>query len=192
MTRRQAISAAGIVVGAMALAGTAIWHLGPMGAPQAEDAAAAQAPRPQAPPGIETASRSAAAGGVTTCCDMPYDVPQPVTDAQLRAETEAFAAGIRTFENAYKLERGQIANNNSIQDAQSELDRIRTGYGERFRRDYRPRALTLRGELLRRLNRPLTPEIAAATAPADGGPLAGPSPLADMSDSLSALAAELP
>jgi allantoinase len=33
--------------------------------------------------GIETASRSAAAGGVTTCCDMPYDVPHPVTDAVL-------------------------------------------------------------------------------------------------------------
>ena len=24
---------------------------------------------------------SAAAGGVTTCVDMPYDVPRPVTDA---------------------------------------------------------------------------------------------------------------
>jgi allantoinase len=34
-------------------------------------------------PGIETASRSASAGGVTTCCDMPYDVPHPVTDAAL-------------------------------------------------------------------------------------------------------------
>jgi allantoinase len=34
-------------------------------------------------PGIETASRCAAAGGVTTCCDMPYDVPHPVTDARL-------------------------------------------------------------------------------------------------------------
>ena len=33
--------------------------------------------------GIENASRSAAAGGVTTCCDMPYDVPVPVTDARL-------------------------------------------------------------------------------------------------------------
>lgn len=32
-------------------------------------------------PGIETATRCAAAGGVTTCCDMPYDVPQPVADA---------------------------------------------------------------------------------------------------------------
>lgn len=31
-------------------------------------------------PGIESATRSAAAGGVTTCCDMPYDVPKPVTD----------------------------------------------------------------------------------------------------------------
>ncbi len=31
--------------------------------------------------GIEGATRSAAAGGVTTCCDMPYDVPLPVTDA---------------------------------------------------------------------------------------------------------------
>jgi allantoinase len=34
-------------------------------------------------PGIETASRCAAAGGVTTCCDMPYDVPHPVTDAAI-------------------------------------------------------------------------------------------------------------
>ena len=31
--------------------------------------------------GIEGATRSAAAGGVTTCVDMPYDVPHPVTDA---------------------------------------------------------------------------------------------------------------
>jgi allantoinase len=31
--------------------------------------------------GIEGTTRSAAAGGVTTCCDMPYDVPLPVTDA---------------------------------------------------------------------------------------------------------------
>jgi allantoinase len=31
--------------------------------------------------GIEGATRSAAAGGVTTCVDMPYDVPQAVTSA---------------------------------------------------------------------------------------------------------------
>ncbi len=31
--------------------------------------------------GIEGTTRSAAAGGVTTCVDMPYDVPHPVTDA---------------------------------------------------------------------------------------------------------------
>ncbi len=37
-------------------------------------------------PGIESASRCAAAGGVTTCCDMPYDVPHPVTDAALLRE----------------------------------------------------------------------------------------------------------
>jgi allantoinase len=37
-------------------------------------------------PGIETATRSAAAGGVTTVCDMPYDVPKPVTDAAVLAE----------------------------------------------------------------------------------------------------------
>ncbi len=36
--------------------------------------------------GIEGATRSAAAGGVTTCCDMPYDVPQPVTDAATLAD----------------------------------------------------------------------------------------------------------
>ena len=33
--------------------------------------------------GIEGATRSAAAGGVTTCVDMPYDVPHPVTSAEL-------------------------------------------------------------------------------------------------------------
>lgn len=37
-------------------------------------------------PGIEGASRSAAAGGVTTCVDMPYDVPRPVTDAAIFRE----------------------------------------------------------------------------------------------------------
>src|SRR5215470_154246 len=37
-------------------------------------------------PGIETATKSAAAGGVTTCVDMPYDVPKPVTDAAILAD----------------------------------------------------------------------------------------------------------
>ena len=37
-------------------------------------------------PGIEGATRSAAAGGVTTVVDMPYDVPQPVTDAGILAD----------------------------------------------------------------------------------------------------------
>jgi allantoinase len=37
-------------------------------------------------PGIEGATRSAAAGGVTTCCDMPYDVPRAVTDAGVLAD----------------------------------------------------------------------------------------------------------
>ena len=36
--------------------------------------------------GIEGATRSAAAGGVTTCVDMPYDVPKPVTDAAVLAD----------------------------------------------------------------------------------------------------------
>ena len=35
---------------------------------------------------IGDATRSAAAGGVTTVVDMPYDVPRPVTDAALLAE----------------------------------------------------------------------------------------------------------
>ncbi len=35
--------------------------------------------------GIAGATRAAAAGGVTTCVDMPYDVPQPVTDAAVLA-----------------------------------------------------------------------------------------------------------
>ena len=34
-------------------------------------------------PGIETATKCAAAGGVTMCVDMPYDVPVPVTDAAI-------------------------------------------------------------------------------------------------------------
>nr|WP_314071691.1 amidohydrolase family protein [uncultured Roseococcus sp.] len=37
-------------------------------------------------PGIEGASRTAAAGGVTTCVDMPYDIPRPVTDTRILAE----------------------------------------------------------------------------------------------------------
>lgn len=37
-------------------------------------------------PGIETATKCAAAGGVTTCVDMPYDVPVPVTDAAILAD----------------------------------------------------------------------------------------------------------
>jgi allantoinase len=37
-------------------------------------------------PGIEGATLSAAAGGVTTVVDMPYDVPQPVTDAEIFQE----------------------------------------------------------------------------------------------------------
>jgi allantoinase len=37
-------------------------------------------------PGIEGASKTAAAGGVTTCVDMPYDVPRPVTDAAILRE----------------------------------------------------------------------------------------------------------
>ena len=37
-------------------------------------------------PGIEGATRAAAAGGVTTCVDMPYDVPRAVTDAGVLAE----------------------------------------------------------------------------------------------------------
>ncbi len=34
-------------------------------------------------PGIEGATMSAAAGGVTTVCDMPYDLPDPVTTVAL-------------------------------------------------------------------------------------------------------------
>lgn len=37
-------------------------------------------------PGIEGSTRSAAAGGVTTCVDMPYDVPQAVTSAEVLAD----------------------------------------------------------------------------------------------------------
>ena len=37
-------------------------------------------------PGIEGATRSAAAGGVTTCIDMPYDVPHSIHSAALLEE----------------------------------------------------------------------------------------------------------
>ena len=36
--------------------------------------------------GIQGATRSAAAGGVTTCVDMPYDSPTAVTDAEVLAD----------------------------------------------------------------------------------------------------------
>jgi allantoinase len=41
-------------------------------------------------PGIEGSTMSAAAGGVTTVCDMPYDVPQPVTSAEIFREKVGF------------------------------------------------------------------------------------------------------
>ncbi|NKE45645.1 dihydroorotase family protein [Roseomonas frigidaquae] len=37
-------------------------------------------------PGIENATLTAAAGGVTTVCDMPYDVPNPVMSAAIFGE----------------------------------------------------------------------------------------------------------
>ena len=37
-------------------------------------------------PGIEGSTRSAAAGGITTCVDMPYDVPHAITSAALLEE----------------------------------------------------------------------------------------------------------
>jgi allantoinase len=42
-------------------------------------------------PGIEGATMSAAAGGVTTVCDMPYDVPEPVTTAAIFKDKVAHA-----------------------------------------------------------------------------------------------------
>ncbi len=41
-------------------------------------------------PGIAWATRSAAAGGVTTCVDMPYDTPAPGTDDAILAEKIAW------------------------------------------------------------------------------------------------------
>jgi allantoinase len=41
-------------------------------------------------PGIEGATMTAAAGGVTTVCDMPYDVPDPVTTAAIFADKVAW------------------------------------------------------------------------------------------------------
>lgn len=40
-------------------------------------------------PGIEGATATAAAGGVTTVCDMPYDVPRGVTSAEILHEKVA-------------------------------------------------------------------------------------------------------
>lgn len=40
--------------------------------------------------GIEGATRSAAAGGITTCVDMPYDPPNPITNASLLKEKIAW------------------------------------------------------------------------------------------------------
>lgn len=90
-----------------------------------------------------------------------------LTNAELRAQVADFVAGMKAFENAYRLERLQITNNDSIQDPESELDRIDAGHARRFLRDYRPRAFSLRGELLRRLNRPPAVESGKDASPAD-------------------------
>ena len=42
-------------------------------------------------PGIEGATRSAAAGGITTCVDMPYDVPHSIHTAALLEEKVGWA-----------------------------------------------------------------------------------------------------
>ena len=62
-------------------------------------------------PGIEGATRSAAAGGVTTVVDMPYDVPQAVTSVSVLADK---VAAVRKFAHVDMALYGTIAKSGGL------------------------------------------------------------------------------
>ncbi|MBC7636502.1 MAG: amidohydrolase family protein [Acetobacteraceae bacterium] len=64
-------------------------------------------------PGIEGATRSAAAGGVTTVVDMPYDVPQPVTSVSVLADK---IAAVRKFAHVDMALYGTIAKSGGLDE----------------------------------------------------------------------------
>ena len=64
-------------------------------------------------PGIEGATRSAAAGGVTTVVDMPYDVPQAVTSAGVLADK---IAAIGKFAHVDMALYGTIAKTGGVDE----------------------------------------------------------------------------
>lgn len=64
-------------------------------------------------PGIEGATRSAAAGGVTTVVDMPYDVPQAVTSVSVLADK---IAAVRKFAHVDMALYGTIAKSGGLDE----------------------------------------------------------------------------
>lgn len=114
------------------------------------------------------------------------------TREQLRAEVDAFDVRLRALGAAYEVDRLDIAHNDSIQDQESELDRIEAHYEQRFAEQFKAEGMALRNELLRRLNRPPPAEIGTERSVLEEGRLAEPASLSDLADYLSRLAGELP
>jgi len=111
---------------------------------------------------------------------------------QLRARVAAFDTRLREFRAAYQSELLQISHNDSIQDADSELDRIRARYARRFSDQFEAEGITLRDELLRRLSGVPVGGTGKDAALLEGGRLSDPASLSSLAGYLSRLAAELP
>ncbi|HTZ81517.1 MAG TPA: hypothetical protein VMC10_26640 [Stellaceae bacterium] len=105
---------------------------------------------------------------------------------------DTFNVRLKSFRTAYEQELLEITRNDSIQDPDSELDRIQARYAARFSEQFKPEGAALRDELLRRLDRPLTPAIREHAPLLESEQLADPDALSDLADYLARLATELP
>src|SRR5579862_1105150 len=117
-----------------------------------------------------------AAGGAATESLAPPPLAG-FTREQLRAAVDAFDVRVRALGAAYEVERLEIAHNDSIQDEESELDRIQAHYERRFAEQFKAEGLALRNELLRRLSRPPAAGIEAERSLLEEGRLAEPAAL---------------
>jgi len=133
----------------------------------------------------------AASGASAESAVAPPSLSRSTRD-QLRMAVDTFNVRLKSFRTAYEQELLEITRNDSIQDPDSELDRIQARYAARFSEQFKPEGAALRDELLRRLDRPLTPAIREHAPLLESEQLADPDALSDLADYLARLATELP
>ena len=115
-----------------------------------------------------------------------------VSSTELRARVAAFDARLREFRAAYVIARLGIAHDDSIQDADSELDRVQASYERRFSDGFKAEGLALRDELLRRANGAPVTVTRKEAALLEDGALGDPPALSGLAGYLAGLAADLP